>query len=220
MPILRDALRAAVRLDWYEIERTVAELFAAEGRLDEAVSHYRTAVAATPDEPELAIHFGRFLLDVVRDSEAAIEQLRRAVSLKPTWVASRLELCRAYVYNRQPSRDRSILAPVWHRRDELTEFRNSIYARRVEVLVLGAQYFERIGRWRDSMVAAKATRDVVEESDGREVRSVRKDLAYLRVPVHTAAESGDPVAEEVATELEAWFSELALDDEERSAPLR
>jgi DNA-binding winged helix-turn-helix (wHTH) protein/TolB-like protein/Tfp pilus assembly protein PilF len=79
----------ATALQW------LALCFAAQGRLDDAIATSRRAAEADPLSPIIATDLGRHLY-YARRYPAAIEQLRAAVELDPTFARAHQELGRAY----------------------------------------------------------------------------------------------------------------------------
>ncbi|HET6411197.1 MAG TPA: tetratricopeptide repeat protein [Anaeromyxobacter sp.] len=79
----------ATALQW------LALCFAAQGRLDDAIATSRRAAEADPLSPIIATDVGRHLY-YARRYPAAIEQLRSAVELDPTFARAHQELGRAY----------------------------------------------------------------------------------------------------------------------------
>ncbi len=73
----------------------LALCFAAQGRFDDAVATSRRAAEADPLSPIIATDVGRHLY-YARRYPAAIEQLRAAVELDPTFARAHQELGRAY----------------------------------------------------------------------------------------------------------------------------
>lgn len=82
----------ATALQW------LALCFAAQGRLDEAIATSRRGAEADPLSPIIATDVGRHLY-YARRYPAAIEQLRAAVELDPTFARAHQELGRAYRQN-------------------------------------------------------------------------------------------------------------------------
>ncbi|HEU4385577.1 MAG TPA: tetratricopeptide repeat protein [Anaeromyxobacteraceae bacterium] len=79
----------ATALQW------LALCFAAQGRFDDAIATSRRAAEADPLSPIIATDVGRHLY-YARRYPAAIEQLRAAVELDPTFARAHQELGRAY----------------------------------------------------------------------------------------------------------------------------
>jgi Flp pilus assembly protein TadD len=65
-----------------EAHHLLAVLAAGDGRFDEAVAHYRDALAAAPDSPDLHVNLGVALAQLGRDAEARSE-LEAALRLDP-----------------------------------------------------------------------------------------------------------------------------------------
>jgi len=63
----------------------LANALAAEGKLDEAVSHYESALKQQPDFPEALLNLGA-ALNRKRDREGARRQYQRALALRPGYL--------------------------------------------------------------------------------------------------------------------------------------
>jgi tetratricopeptide (TPR) repeat protein len=98
-----ESFKAALTEDLglYMAHVRLADLYQAQGHLDEAVQERQRATDANPDDPSLLVDLGRTLL-LAGNASGAVKPLRRAITLQPHMLEAYHQLGRALVALHDP----------------------------------------------------------------------------------------------------------------------
>ena len=203
---LRHSRKAGENALW-QYERAVAAR--AQGRLDEAEAHYRSAIEFDPDAPELCYNLGLLLQDVGDISEAE-ELFRRALVLRPDFQSAQSSFMCIGDFSVVMTRDDIYSRHVrWAQRfsDPLTDSEkhhcNSV---------------ERGRRLKVGYVSADFRRHTV----GRFLEPVLRyhDSSRYEVVCYSNAETGDDMTAHMRALVEHWRDIFSMPDQEFAAMVR